>query len=165
MVCEKRKRQVETNQSKKMKKSTGEQQNIVGRRTPPEVIVLDSSSHESDVEIIGIDSRPIETYESSSADQPATSTEVRDTLERSSDRNNLIIPRYSMCSMRLLDRPSFDEDSTGDVPPVIRTICRKRMEQVEMNQSKKMKKSTGQQQTIVGRQSCSKSSSSDEEDV
>jgi len=145
-----------------MKKYIGKQQTIVGRKTSPEVIVLDSSSNESDVEIIGIDSCPIETYESSSADQPSTSTGVRDILERSSDRNNR---RYRISSMRLLDCPSTDDEFTSDEQTVSRTVYGKRKRLVETNQSKKMKKSTGEQQIIIGRQSCSESSSSDEEDV
>jgi len=43
------------------------------RRTPPEVITLDSSSDGTDLEITGIMSDPIETYESPFASQPSTS--------------------------------------------------------------------------------------------
>jgi len=127
------------------------------RRTPPEVIVLDSSDDDSDVDIAGIISRPIETHESPSADQPSTSSEIRYLAERP---NNKTTRRLRSGGTRIVDRSSSDEESTSDVQTVSRMVCRKRKRQVETNKSIRMKKST-----IVGRRSYSESSSSDDEDV
>jgi len=164
-VCGKRKRRAKTNTNKKMKKSTGEQQNIVGRPTPLEMFVFNSSSDESDVETIGITSRPIETYDSSSADQPSTSTGIQHSVERSNNRYIPTSRRFSSIGTRFVYCPSSDDESISDEQTVSRTVCGKRKRRAETNTNKKMKKSTGEQLTIVGRKFCSESSSSDEEDV
>jgi len=135
------------------------------RRTPPEVIVLELSSDESDVEAIGITSRPIETYDSSSTGQPSTSTGSQHSVDRPNNRYIPTSRRFSSVGTRIVDCPSSDDESTSDEQTVSRTVCGKRKRLVETNQSKKMKKSTSEQLTIVGRQCCSESSSSGEEGV
>lgn len=56
------------------------------RQFTQEIIVLSSSSEDSDVEIISHSFRPIEVLDSSSRDQPSTSTGIRDSLDRPNNR-------------------------------------------------------------------------------
>jgi len=56
------------------------------RRYPTDVIVVDSSSDDSDVEILGHSFRPIETFDLNSRDQPSTSTGIRDSIDRPTNR-------------------------------------------------------------------------------
>jgi len=56
------------------------------RLYPPEIIVVSSSSDDSDVEILGHSFRPIETFDSTSRDQPSTSTGVQDSSDRPNNR-------------------------------------------------------------------------------
>lgn len=56
------------------------------RRFTQEVIVLSSSSEDSDVEILSHSFRPIEVFDSSSRDLPSTSTGIRDSLDRPNNR-------------------------------------------------------------------------------
>jgi len=128
---------------------------IDARRTPPEVIALDSSSDESDVEITGVMSHPIETYESPSAGPPFASTGIRYSVEQPA---NPTTRYFSSGGTRIVE--SSDEESTSDEQTVSRWVCRKRKKQVETNKNKRMKKST-----IVGGRLYSESSSSDDEDV
>jgi len=56
------------------------------RRYPTEIIVVSSSSDDSDVEILGHSFRPIETFNSNSRDQPSTSTGIRDSIDHPTNR-------------------------------------------------------------------------------
>jgi len=126
------------------------------RLIPPEVIVHESSSDESDMEILDIISRPIETYESPSADQPSTSTGIRHSVEPPNNSYNPTTQHFSNGGTRTVGCSLSDEESISDV----QTVSKKRKRQVETNKSKRVKKSTD-----VGRRSYSESSSSDDEDV
>lgn len=100
------------------------------RQILQEMIVLDSSSDESSVEIAGTVCYPIETNELPSVGQQSTSTGTRHLAEPSNNRSDPMTRRFSSGGTRIVD-------------------C----------------SSTGEQQTIVEKQSYSDSSSSDDEDV
>lgn len=56
-------------------------------RYPTEIIVVSSSSgDDSDVEILSHSFRSIETFDSNSRDQPSTSTGIRDSIDRPTNR-------------------------------------------------------------------------------
>jgi len=132
------------------------------RRTPPEVIEVDSSSDDSDVEVNDIISRPIETRESTSVGQPSTSSGIRYSVNRP---NNETTRRLSRRGTGYVNRSSSDEEFTSDVQNACRMVCRKRKRQIETIKNRRTKRSNGEQQTAVGRHSYSESSSSDDEDV
>ncbi|XP_050423846.1 E3 ubiquitin-protein ligase Topors [Adelges cooleyi] len=54
-----------------------------------EVIVVSSTSDDSEVEMLNHPFRPVDTYDLSTRDQPSTSTGIRDSLDRPTTRYNL----------------------------------------------------------------------------
>lgn len=163
------------------------------RLYPTDIIEVNSSSDDSDVEILGHSFRPIGTFDSSSRDQPSTSTGIRDSIDRPTNRYNFrsrrlyspidssgcpvhlsrmeIQPGYSRTTRILVNSSSSDEESlnstcgTQTINMKGRMACSKRKRKVK--KTKKRKRATGdsQPESRIGNRSRSHSESSSSGDV